>query len=126
MITLLQSMDSTVFLTVFAPLILAIGAWALRMACSLCAVDTPNFWHAVLTFIILIVANVAWRFFMHVTRTPETMGTQYLAPALTNAAVIAVSLPTGPIAASMISVVHILISAAFALAAANVVDLFVA
>ena len=107
----LESIDPLVVLAVVTPLILAIGAWSLRMACSICAVEPPTFWHALLTLLILLIANVVLRFFLHVTQTPATLGTQYVAPVVTNAVVIAVSLPSGPIAAIIIAIVHAIMTA---------------
>ena len=106
---LLRDVDPTIVYAVAIPLGIAIGAWALRMACSFCTVATPDFWQASLTFILICVANVVLRFWLRVTDSTPGVGTQFFAPLVTTAFVVAISLPTGPFTALVVSVVQGLI-----------------
>jgi len=104
-------LDLIFTLAALVPLAVAVAAWALQMACGFCSQEPPEFWHAVITVVIIAVANVVLRFFLQVTDSAHGMAPQYLLPAVTTAAVIAVCLPTGPFSASTITIVQIVLCA---------------
>ncbi len=102
-------LDTIWTLAALVPLAVAAAAWALQMACGFCSVDPPEFWHAVTTVVIIAVTNVVLRFVLQMSDSAHGIGAQYLAPALATAAVISLSLPTGPFTASTITVVQIVL-----------------
>jgi hypothetical protein len=104
-------LDTLWTLAALVPLAVAAAAWALQMSCGFCSVDPPEFWHSVTTVVIIAVANVVLRFFLQVTDSAHGIGAEYLAPAVVTAAVIALSLPTGPFSASTITIVEIVLCA---------------
>ncbi len=104
-------LDTIWTLAALVPLAVAAAAWALQMACGFCSVDPPEFWHAVTTVVIIAVTNVVLRFVLQMSDSAHGIGAQYLAPALATAAVISLSLPTGPFSASTITVVQTVLCA---------------
>jgi hypothetical protein len=102
----LTDLDAIWTLAALVPLSVAAAAWALRMACGFCSVEPPEFWHAVITVVIIAVTNVVLRFFLQVTDSAEGMAPEYLAPAVATASVIALSLPASPFSALTITVVQ--------------------
>lgn len=106
---LYYDLDAVWTLAALVPLAVAVTAWALRMSCGFCSVEPPEFWHAVVTVVIIAVTNVVLRFFLQVTGSAEGMGPQYFAPAIATATVIALSLPTGPFTALTITVVQVVL-----------------
>ena len=108
---LLENLDTIWTLAALVPLAVAAAAWALRMACGFCSVEPPEFWHAVVVVVIIAVSNVVLRFFLQVTDSDHGFAPQYFGPALMTAAVIALSLPTGPFSALTIMVVQAVLCA---------------
>jgi len=108
---LFNNLDAVWTLAALVPLAVAAAAWALRMACGFCSVEPPEFWHAVTIVVIIAVTNVVLRFFLQVTDSADGMTQQYLAPAMATAAVIALSLPTGPFSALTIMIVQTVLCA---------------
>lgn len=118
----LLSLDEKALFAVAAPFFILAAAWTLRVACWVCSVETPEFGHALLTLLAVIGANIGMRALLHFTEVPTTMFTQYAAPTLVSAGVIAVCLATGPYAALLISVVHAVLTAAAYVGALVVVE----
>lgn len=104
-------LDAVFTLAALVPLAVAAAAWALQMACGFCSVDPPEFWHSVTTVVIIAVTNVVVRFLLQMTGADDGLGARYLAPAAATAAVIALSLPTGPFTATTITVVQVVLCA---------------
>ncbi len=104
-------LDTLWTLAALVPLVVAAAAWGLQMSCGFCSVEPPEFWHAVITVVIIAVTNVVLRFLLLMSGYAEGMGALYMAPAVATAAVIALSLPTGPFTASTITVVEIVLCA---------------
>jgi hypothetical protein len=105
------NLDLVWTLAALVPLAVAAAAWALRMACGFCSIEPPEFWHAVTIVVIIAITNVVLRFFLQVTDSAYGMGPEYLAPALATAAVIALSVPTGPFVALTVTVVQVILCA---------------
>ena len=118
----LLTLDDRALLTVAAPLLLVAAAWTLRLACWICALEMPEFGHAFLTLLAVIGANIGMRAVLRLTETPPSMLTQYAAPTLVSAAVIAVCLATGPYAALLVSVVHAVLTAGVYIGALVIVE----
>ncbi len=102
----LRDLDPTFVLIVLVPLAAATAAWALRVACSVCSVESPDFWHSVLAVVIICVANIVLRFWLKVSHVPTGIGPQVVAPLVTTALVIAMSVRTGPLSACKVTFVH--------------------
>lgn len=98
-------------LAALVPLGVAAAAWSLQMSCGFCSVEPPEFWHAVTTVVITAFVNVILRFVLQVTETGGGMAAHYLAPAIATAAVIALTLPTGPFSATTIMIVQVVLCA---------------
>jgi hypothetical protein len=106
-----SDLDLIFTLAALVPLAVAVAAWALQMACGFCSVEPPEFWHAVITVVIIAVTNVILRFFLQMTDSAHGMTPQYFLPALATAAVISLSLPTGPFTATAITIVQVVLCA---------------
>ena len=89
------------------PAVIAITALALRLACSFSAVEPPGIFQAVLSVVVILIANVVLQYFLHATQTPPGLGSQLLAPLLMTTAIIAMSLPTSPFSALIVTVSHL-------------------
>jgi hypothetical protein len=109
--TMYGNLDVIWALAALVPLGIAAAAWALQMSCGFCSVDPPEFWHAVMTVVIIAFTNVILRFVLQITDQAAGMGPQYLMPGVATAAVIAIMLPTGPFTASTITVVQVVLCA---------------
>jgi hypothetical protein len=83
-----------------------IAGWALQIACSICSVEPPDFWHSVLAVVIICISNIVLRFWIRDSEVPADFGTEIFAPAITTALVIAMSIRTGPLAAFKVTFVH--------------------
>jgi hypothetical protein len=103
--------DALWILAALVPLVVAVAAWALQMACGFCSVDPPEFWHAVTVVVITAVANAVMRFVLQVNDAADGIAPQYFAPIFATTAVIALSLPTGPFTALTITVVQLVLCA---------------
>ena len=80
MAQLLHELDPTLVLVVLLPLGALVAGWALQMACSICSVEPPDFWHSVLAVVIICISNVVLRFWLRVSEAPANFSTQYVAP----------------------------------------------
>jgi hypothetical protein len=98
-------------LAALVPLAICCAAWALQMACGFCSVDPPEFWHAVTTVVIIVVANAVLRLVLQTVDSANGIAPQYFAPILATSAVITLSLPTGPFSALTITVVQLILCA---------------
>ena len=106
MAQLLPELDGTLLLALCLPLGALIAGWALQMACNICSVEPPDYWHSVLAVVIIGIANVVLRFWLRVAEAPVDYTTQLLAPVATTGLVIAMSIRTGPFAAFKVTFVH--------------------
>ena len=106
MAQLLHDLDPIFVLVVLLPLGALAAGWALQVACSICSVHPPDFWHSVLAVVIICVSNILLRFWLRVSQVPADLGTQILAPAVITALVIAMSIRSGPFAAFKVTFVH--------------------
>lgn len=106
MAQLLSNLDPTFVVVVLLPLAAVIGGWALRVACSVCSVEPPDFWHAVLAVVIICVANIVLRFWLRVIQAPIDFSTQFVAPVVVTGLVISMSVRTGPWSACKVTFVH--------------------
>ncbi len=106
MAQLLPELDPTLMLVVLLPLGALVAGWALQMACTICSVDPPDFWHSVLAVVIICISNVVLRFWLQVSEVPADFGTQLFAPAITTGLVIAMSIRAGPLGAFKVTFVH--------------------
>ncbi len=104
--TLLSQFDPGWVLTVTVPLGIAVAAWLLRMSCGMCAVEAPDFWHAMLVTLLLGLMHIALRFWMNVTDVPPGIGSRFIVPMMASALVLAISLRTGPLAALRVTLVQ--------------------
>ena len=109
---LLRDLDPAFALAILIPAGLLIAAWALQMACSFSSVEPPEFFQAVLSVIVICIANVVLHFFLQVTQVPPGLESYLLAPLLTTMVIIALSVQTGPFSALLVTVVHLFICGA--------------
>jgi len=109
MVYLLRVLDPTVVTILLVPVCIAIAALALRVACSFAAVNPPEFLQSALTVILIGVANAALSFFLHVTQASPGIGTHLVAPLLTTAAAIALTVKTEPLSAIITTISFVLI-----------------
>ena len=107
----LSNVDELWVLAALVPLGLAAAAWAFQMACGFCSLDPPEFPHAITTVVIVAVANAILRLVLQTSGLGEGIGPEYVAPALTTTAIIALSLPTGPFTALTITAVQVVLCA---------------
>lgn len=106
MAQLLHELDPTLVLAVLLPLGALVAGWALQMACTICSVEPPDFWHSVLAVVVICISNIVLRFWLRISEAPADYGTQLLAPAITTGLVIAMSIRSGPFAAFKVTFVH--------------------
>jgi hypothetical protein len=106
MAQLLSNLDPSFVVLVLLPLAAVIAGWALRIACIVCSVEPPDFWHSVLAVVIICVANIVLRFWLRVVQAPLDYSTQILAPIVTTGLVVSMSIRTGPLAAFKVTFVH--------------------
>jgi hypothetical protein len=106
-----NDLDAVWTLAALVPLAVAAAAWALQMSCGFCSIEPPEFWHAVITVVIIAVTNVVLRFVLQMTDSAGGMMGNYAAPAIATATAISLSLPTGPFSATTITVVQVVLCA---------------
>ncbi len=102
----IQLFDPSVLFFVVLPIAAIVAAWALKIACAICDLDSPDFWHCVLAVIVVAVANLALRFALRAGAGPISFEAQVLAPLATTALVLSMSIRTGPINACKVMLVH--------------------
>lgn len=106
MAQMFHDIDPAIVLAVLLPLGALAAGWALQVACRVCSVEPPDFWQSVLAVVIICVSNIVLRFWLRVSEAPTDFGTQIVAPAITTALVIAMSIRTGPFAAFKVTCTH--------------------
>lgn len=106
MAQLISGLDPSLVLMILLPLAAVIAGWALRISCTICGVEPPDFWRAVLAVVIICVANVVLRFWLRVTQVPVGYETQILASLIMTTLLMAMSTRTGPFAACKVTFVH--------------------
>jgi hypothetical protein len=109
MLQLLPELDLRLAATILLPLGALIAGWALQMACTICSVEPPDYWHSVLAVVIICISNVVLRFWLRVSDIVETYTTQLLMPAAITGLIIAMSIRRGPFAALRVTFVHIVL-----------------
>ena len=109
MAQLISGIDPSLVLIILLPLAAGIACWALRVYCTICGLDPPDFWRAVLAVVIICVANVVLRFWLRVIQVPVGSETQILAALLMTILLMAMSTRTGPFAACKVTFVHALL-----------------
>ena len=111
MLATYNNLDVLWALAALVPVAVAAAAWALQMSCGFCSVEPPQFWHAVITCVLIAFVNVILRFVLQMTDGAQGFVPQYFLPAIATAAVIALALPTGPFTATTITVVQVMLCA---------------
>ena len=106
MAQVLSDLNPIFLLAVLLPLGVLITGRALQAACRVCSVKPPDFWHSVLTVVMICISNIVLRFWLGVSEVPADFGTQFVAPAVITALVIAISIRTSPLAAFNVTLVH--------------------
>jgi hypothetical protein len=106
MAQLLSNLDPHFVVIVLLPLAAVIAGWALRVACSVCSVEPPDFWHSVLAVVIIGVANIVLRFWLRTIGAPIDFSTQFVAPIVVTGLVVSMSIRTGPWSAFKVTFVH--------------------
>lgn len=104
LVYLLREVNPLVLALLLVPFLVAIAAWALRMACSFSSVKPPGFIQSTLTVLLICVANVALVFFLRYTHASPGLWSHLVAPLLTTATMIALTVRTGPLAAVITTV----------------------
>ena len=106
MFQLLREINPWVLYVMVTPISLVLAAWALRLACSFSSVSPPHFLHALLSVVAIVVAHVAVRYYLEWYEVPSGVWRVVVAPLITWAAVVGISVPTGPLSAISVSVFH--------------------
>ena len=101
---LLREVNPVVLTLLLIPFLVAIAAWALRVACSFSSVKPPGFIQSVLTVILICIANAVLVFFLRYTHASPGLWSHLVAPLLTTATMIALTVRTGPLAAVITTV----------------------
>lgn len=101
---LLAQLDLSFGHLLIIPAGMVLAAWFLQMACSIAAVDPPDFWQSMLCMILVVVANVVMRVWLNDWVTIPGLGSQLLAPLILTVAIVAVMVRTGPVSALVITV----------------------
>lgn len=104
---LLQGIDPLVAAVFLVPAFVSLAALVLRLACSFSAVNPPDFFPAVLTVILIGVANMALNFFLEVTEATPGLGSHLLAPLLVTSITIALTVRTGPLSAVITAITFV-------------------
>ena len=110
--SLLYNLGPVLFWAIAIPVSLAVAAWALKIACAICSVESPEFWQSVVTVIVVCAANAIWRYYLEISLFPLGLGTHLIAPIVITVAILAISLATDLGSALMIASVQICICAA--------------
>ena len=59
-----SDLDPTFIWAVLLLLGALIAGWALRVACSVCSVEPPDFWYSVLAVVIICISNIMLQFWL--------------------------------------------------------------
>jgi len=106
MFQLLHNLDPTLLIVLFSPIAIVLAAWALRIACSFSSITPPRFMHAVASVVAIILGHLAVRYYLDWNQVPPGLGRIVFAPLITSAAMIGISVPTGPMSAITVAVFH--------------------
>ncbi len=104
MVDLLRDLEPILVSLILLSICTIFAAWALRMACLFSSVKSPNFYHAILTILVICIANVTLNFFLQVTQVPPGPGKHLIAPFVATATMIALTIQTGPFSAILVTV----------------------
>lgn len=104
---LLSSLDPLLIGTIILPLGLVASAWALRMACAVCAVKVPDFLTAVAVVVVSLVANFGLRILLNHNDMALGLGSQLLLILLTSAVIIAFSVRTSIASALAVTITQV-------------------
>ena len=92
--SLLRSLDPMAVVTICVPIGIFAAAWALRMACAVCAVRVPDLLPAAAVVIMILVVNFAIRLGLNFNDLHLGLGSQLLLVLLTSATIISISVRT--------------------------------
>ena len=106
---LLRSWDPLLIGMIALPVGLICSAWALRMACAICAVKVPEIVPAAAVVMVSVVVNVALRIALHSSDLSLGFTSQVLLLLLITALIIALSVRTSIPSALAVAITHILI-----------------
>ena len=104
---LLRSSDPMLIGTVLLPLALVGAAWALRMACAICAVRVPDFAPAATVVVVSIVANLGLRIAWNSAGLSFGISSQLLLMLLATALIVAISVRTSMFSAMAVTITQI-------------------
>ena len=102
----LRQLDITWAMPISVSLGIVIAAVALRISCSACAIEIPSFPMAMMIVLFVLVVNVVLQIWLMAAQMPPGLGKHLVAPFIVTAAIVAVCLPTGPLNATMVTVVQ--------------------
>ncbi len=104
MVSFFNHLDPAFLFLVVVPVGLAIAAWTLQMACSIAAVDPPDYWQSMLCVVLIAVANVILRYWINVSVPDPDLGYRVILPLGMTAAIVAVMVRVGPVSAVVVTV----------------------
>lgn len=104
MAQLIHQLDPALLFFVIVPLMLAVAAWALQMACAVSAVEPPDYWQSLLCVILVVTANVVLRFWVNISMVDPGLTYQLLLPLGMTAAIVAIMVRVGPLSAMVVTV----------------------
>lgn len=103
MLQFISGLDPTLVLCLFVPAAMIFAAWSLQIACSIAAVEPPDFWQSLLCTFLVVVANILLRFWVNTSVAAPGLGTNLLAPIVLTIAIVAVLVRTGPLSALVVT-----------------------
>ena len=110
---LLQGMDPLVIGTIALPLGVVGAAWALRMACAICAVRVPDFAPAAAVVVVSIAVNLGLRMILKHNDMSLGLGSQLLLVLLTSALIISLSVRTSIASALAVTITQVFLCGLF-------------
>lgn len=103
MTELFERVDPTLVLLIATVAGMATAAWLLQMACSVAAVEPPDYWQSLLCVFLVVVSNVLLRFWVNTTVADPGLGSQLVWPLVLTAGIVAVMVRTGPLSAMVVT-----------------------
>lgn len=97
-------LESTQFALVLLPASLVLAAWALQLACSIAAVEPPDFWKSFFCVVLVVTGNIFLRAWLNTAYPNQGLGLQLLAPLALTVAIVAFTVRTGPLSALVVTV----------------------
>lgn len=110
--TILREFDPLVIGTVVLPVALFISAWALRMACAVCAVEVPDFLRAAAVVMIAVSANFGLRLALNFNGMSLNLGSELLLALLTSAVIISLTVRTSIASALAVTITQVFLCGA--------------